>query len=694
MNSEHMNQRVTAHSLRLCILENSYANMQLMIRTCHERGHHVDHFSSINDVIEANSQTIYDVLVVSDTMAGGADACEIAITKVRSQTDHNIAAIPILAITSTTEIGQIRALELFGATAILTELTTARFAAALAALADGEATPAKAHTGKKAALLLEKNHNLSLVLTHAITQTGHSVTHAINMEEAVAALDQNEFEILLLSQDDSPVQMSTVQFVEFVHSSCDSHTMPLRIWVLTDDVTPTNARALRLAGAEHVLDKRDPIRLCNALFTLSASKAGQKTNDTRTTESLYQPSASPSEPVKARKTTPPPKHQNSTSKFNSRLAGMALPAVGFFALTSVVAGGVWFGWQAFFAKTSVEAVTVQRGTLELTAAATGLVVSKRQVDLPPTQTGQLYRVYINEGDLVRKGEILATLDNREATVNVRRAEAQVYRYRTELDLAEKALRTWRETSDGEASPQIELDAESAHAGASIKLRVAEQELNGARVTLDRLKITAPFAGAITQSTAIEGKWVVAGTSLFTLSDLNSREVALRVPADLGRDLSPGLSVRVLAESKGGDVWQETVARVSNDTITVKRNGVRAHSTVYVTLGDDGTVLQLGQRVMARIVTDVESNVVIAPFNALVMRDGKSYANVVENDRIVTRMVELGINNEHNVVIRSGLKPGESIVTSRIPLNDGQRVAISNTLPTVSARQGDGGVSAR
>lgn len=465
-----------------------------------------------------------------------------------------------------------------------------------------------------------------------------------------------------------------MQFIEYVRFARNTGGVTPRVWVLTDDPTPANAAALRRAGAEHVLSKRDPARLGKVLVALLHSTNRKTTSASKTVD----PAPTPKDTSTRRMSTTPKSGENS-------IHVTALKVVSLLVLTAVVLVGVAYAWQTFFAATPVEVATVRRGTIELTATTSGLVVSKRQVDLTATQAGQLYKTYVNEGDLVRKGEALATLDNRDATVNVRRAEAQVFRYRTELNLAEKALKAWRTLNDAKKSPQIVLDAEASRAMASARLRVAEQELRSAQVTLDRLVISAPFAGAITRSLAVDGKWVEAGVPVFTLADMTEREVALRLPVDVGQDLAAGLPVRMMLDSAANpeDVWQETVVRVV--TTAESSADARTPTTIYTTLGDDAPVLRIGQRVAARIVTDVAHDVVVAPFDGLLVRNGQSFAAVVVDGRVSLRPVELGLQHEGDVEIRAGLRPNEQVVISHVHLDDGQRVTL--------ARAGYGGAGA-
>lgn len=677
---------------RFCLLEDSYSNLRVIMRACHDRGFQVDHYASANDALEALRRDVYDALIVSDSMTGGAEACQTTITRVRGRADKHFAAIPILAVASHADANRCRVLETLGATSALSDLSDARLAAGLATLIDAATQPAaEALVRNPTVLLLEDSYNLSLVLTHALAQMGHSVNHVATMELATAALSQRDFAIVLLSQNDKPDQISTIQFIEQVRTTRGERTALPQIWVLTENLTSANVNALHAAGAEHILDKRDPLRLGNALFALSAGKSESKSSDLKEAETPKRPELNEPRPKRTPSATakkPPNALLNLAMRFRSR----AFPALGFVALTFVVAGGVWLGWTTLLARTPVDAVTAQRGTVELTAAATGLVVSKRQVDLTPTQTGQLYRVYINEGDLVRKGEALATLDNREATVNVRRAEAQMFRFKTELSLANKALQASRDASETSIPAQTESDAENERAVIGSKLRVAEQELNAARVTLDRLRITAPYSGAITRSWAIEGKWVEAGTPLFTLADLSAREVALHIPANMEQNVATGLPVRLFVESNGEN-WKETVARVVNERMPSNNKGARTQTTVFVTLGDDAA-LPLGQRVLAQIVTEVAANAVVVPFDAVIDRNGNKFVAVVNEGRAVIRPVDLGIQNRRDVEIRAGLQAGEVVVTSHVHLDDGQRVAIGGSEAAVTAQGLDRGFAAQ
>lgn len=658
---------------RLCVLEDSYSNLRLMLRMFHERGYHADHFTNLDYALESLARGDYDALIVSDTMAGGAEACQTAITRVRGHANKAAVAVPILAITRHDDAGRSRVLEVLGATETLSDLTETHLAGALASLfeksrarATAESAPAPAALREPRVLLLEDSYSLSLVLANALMQAKRAVDHVTTLDQAVAALNQHAYETVIVSQDDRPGPMSCVQFVEHARFAQASGDTPPRVWVLTADLAPDNVNGLRRAGAERVLPKHDPAQLGATLVDLFDGKDVTQVPDG--TNRLVADSAMSR--ARARMASP-----MATAANAAWLKRLAWPTWGYLALVAALFAGGWTVWHTVIDTIPVDVVAARRGTLELTIGAHGVVVSKRQVNLPPAQAGQLHHVFINEGDLVRKGETLATLDNREATINVRRAEAQVFRLRTESNVADKALQAARAAGATEAPEPALAAAESARAVARAQLRVAEQDLQAAKLALERLAIVAPFAGVVTRSLAVDGKWVEPGEPLFTLADFSAREVELRLPVDVAQNVGAGMTVKFSVENDAREQWQEQVARVVSNPNAGNALGMRAQTTLYATLGDDAPALQLGQRVTARIVTDAVTDTIVAPSEAVFERAGKHYVAIADDERVVIRPVQLGLQNDNDVALRSGVSVNESIILSRTPLEDGQRVVV-------------------
>ena len=664
---------------RLCVLEDSYSNLRVMLRMFHERGFQADHFTNFDAALAAIAQGEYRALIVSDSMAGGAEACQIAITRVRGHMDAATAATPILAITQGDNGSRCRVLEVLGATQALSELTDELLTTALATLMDKNAIRATVPAAAEPrVLLLEDSYNLSLMLVHVMTQAKHVVDHVTTSDQALGALKQHHYEIVIVSQDDGARHTLCLPFIASVGQIYVPPAVAPRVWVLTNNLTIANLKVMRQAGVEQVLPKRDTEQLEHDLQQLLEGKQPtplRKDNPSAGVE----PKASSTESTEAQA------RGDAIAVDKQVLPKKSWSLVAYFVAALLLSGGGGWAWLTYFDAATVKAETVRRGVIERTFTVKGKVVSKHQVNLPSAQTGQLLQVFVNEGDLVRKGEALATLDNREATINVRRAEAQVFRYRTERNLADKTLLSLSETSPAEVAGGAVAEAKAERAMAHAKLRVAEQDLRSVQLILDRLVIAAPFSGVISRSSAVEGKWVEAGEPVFTLVDFDALEIALPLPRDYASDVITDAPVYVSVDDQATDEWRARIARLVTDP--VGNADMFAQSPIptaaFATWGPDAPELKMDQRVSARIVIDTAADALIVPEEALRTMNGKHFVAVIEDDRVLMRAVQPGLQHNGEVALITGVTEQERIAISTVPLVNGQRVVVSDAPETAN-----------
>jgi len=710
----------TASPLKVCVIEDSYSTLRVIFKVLKERGDEVDHFSQLEDVAAALRAGAYQMLVVSDSITGGAAACDALITWVRQNPDPALAALPIVALTAVDNAVRRGTLRAVGATAVLVGCSESRFQSALLA-ASGYVPESVATPQPRRVCLLEDSYTLSLVLSGALSQAGHEVEHFAQGSEALAAIRTQRYDLLVVGQNDVRADIPCGAFIERARALMQASGAELPVLVLTNDASPANVQALRGSGADRILTK-NAVNLEQHVLTFVARGLGSAEEEMPKRQpskgAAAKPAVAPSAPktpaanpsfrrLTAKAASAPPPSPAAPQEPDPVLAAQAtaLPSMflspaaaeeqtaahprsarlrtaprfrigwGIAALLMLI-GGVLL-WQRLFVYTPVELASARLGTVAHGVSGTGYVVSKRQVDLPPPQAGQLYRVNVQEGALVRKGEPLATLDNREAIVNVRRAEAQVYRFRTEVDMADKTLREWRAQSNQDVSGLVLRDMQTSRTLAAAKLRVAEQELKAAQLAVDRLAIEAPFAGMITQSFAVEGKWVEPKTSLFTLADLDSWEIAVRVKASQAGAISAGQMVRLSTEGAAGEEWMEKVLRVAGATSTGQESGQpQGDVMVYVSLGDEAPALDFGERVTAEILTESVNNTVTVPYEAVITREGRTYVAMIEDQRVAYRPVEVGVRALAEVEIVKGLSLGDQVILPRAPLAEGARVKVT------------------
>lgn len=328
-------------------------------------------------------------------------------------------------------------------------------------------------------------------------------------------------------------------------------------------------------------------------------------------------------------------------------------------------------------RAEVTVIHAQRGSIESTIRVTARVINDRTVTLTALLDGQIQGMLVQKGQRVKAGQVLAYLDKREADALLEKARAQAARERESVDEAARKLKRLREMGrSGGASAQVVEDAEAEWHSARARLRAAEAELSVAEIHREKIEITAPFAGVITQKTAEVGQWLEAGTPLFTLVANQGREIEANVDAGDSGIVKVGQRVMVSCDAFPGHTWQETVHWIA-PAITADQNDAINTFAVRMTLGSDAPPLLLEQQVDARISTSRKENVLKLPYGALIDKGDSQQVAVVQDGRVKLVDVTTGLDDFSHIEIAAGLKGDEDIILpqGQKPLEDGMAVQI-------------------
>ncbi len=331
---------------------------------------------------------------------------------------------------------------------------------------------------------------------------------------------------------------------------------------------------------------------------------------------------------------------------------------------------------------SVEAADVVRGDLVLPIIAEGRIESRYRAELEAEVRGRLLRLAVNEGDHVRKGQLIAEIDPREYQIEVDERESE---YRESLarlaaegvDVSE--LRAALDSPDTGTDPDdpdlsdIEREFEAIRSGAYRKdVVVARSGIAGARAALlrarldlERTAFRAPFAGIVENLTIAEGEQVAVGTTICSI--VNERHLRARVNV-LESDLKGLVAGRpcLLEITALGDTVS---ARVDVVGSTVDPDTRTCHVLVELDNADGSS--KPGMYVRAAIAGDVLHDRLMVPHEAILTRDGRPLVFRVEDDRSKWVYVELGARNESMIEIAEVLQGGS--------LTDGDQVVVENHL---------------
>ena len=328
--------------------------------------------------------------------------------------------------------------------------------------------------------------------------------------------------------------------------------------------------------------------------------------------------------------------------------------------------------------------------------ASGYVVAQRKAAVSSKATGRLDWLGVEEGSVVRSGELLARLESGDVAAAKAQAAANLATARTSLeqarveqkDAARNLARNKELVAQGIISQsdydtsQARYDRDvAASAGALSAITSAQAALTGASVALDYTQIRAPFDGVVLTKNADVGDIVSplaaaanAKAAVVTLADMGSLEVEADVSeANLGK-VKVGQPCEILL-----DALPESRFRGVLHTIVPTADRSKGSVMVKVRFLDrDKRVLpEMSAKVafLERPVGPGETKPRIAlPPSAIVQRDGKSIVFVVQGDKAVQTPVTLGARVGDLVEVVSGVKAGERIATKPLEkLHDQSRV---------------------
>ncbi|MCK6420312.1 MAG: efflux RND transporter periplasmic adaptor subunit [Aquabacterium sp.] len=313
----------------------------------------------------------------------------------------------------------------------------------------------------------------------------------------------------------------------------------------------------------------------------------------------------------------------------------------------------------------VEVAQASLERIEDDALAVGTLRSRQGVMLRPEVSGRVARLGFADGQRVRKGQLLAQLDDTLQQAQLQQAVAQEGIARTQLqrnrDLVAQNFVT-----------QSALDQAAAN------LEVAQAQVALARAQVQRLRIVAPFDGTMGIRSVNVGDYVKDGADLVQIEDTSGLVVDVRLPERYSSRLRAGQLVSVKVDAIPG---REFAARVEAVDAVLDANGRSLLARARLTHGDG--VLRSGMFARARIVFGVRERAVTVPEEALVPQGEQQYLVKVVTDvqgrQVSQRMVaKIGARSVGRVEILEGLAARETVVVAgqpRLMKADGLRVRV-------------------
>jgi len=346
--------------------------------------------------------------------------------------------------------------------------------------------------------------------------------------------------------------------------------------------------------------------------------------------------------------------------------------------------------------TSVEVDKVILESLNQTIPVIGRVISLKEANVPAAVIGKIENVFVEVGDKVKKGQILASIDTERylwlaeiatANVNATKAEIKSAKAETNINLIElKRMENLKESSAFNVAKYERL--QSLHISLIAKEEIVEAKLNSvlqeeklAKLNLKRATVKAPFDGIIELKMIELGEAVGLGFTLFKLVSDSLLEIEADVPSNRARILEINNNIKI-----------STTDMISFNS-KLRALGVRENSNtrtipIHLTFNNNeiSRNLFVGENVNIFIPIGPGLKAPTVHKDAILKREGMSLVYVVEEEKAIIKPLKLGDGVGNRFIVLGGIQEGDTVVIKgNERLRPGQKV---KPIPTNKEIEGE------
>ncbi|HEX7373361.1 MAG TPA: efflux RND transporter periplasmic adaptor subunit [Steroidobacteraceae bacterium] len=291
----------------------------------------------------------------------------------------------------------------------------------------------------------------------------------------------------------------------------------------------------------------------------------------------------------------------------------------------------------------VEVQPLKRAAMVAVYSGTAPIEANDEAEVIAKVGGEVRQIFVEEGDAVREGQVLARLDGDRLRLDVAQTEANLRKlerdYKRQVELAEKGL-----VAKGTAeNAKYDLDALRA-------------QYDSARLELGYTEIRAPIPGVVSARHIKVGNTIKQNDPTFRVTNLDPLLAFVHVPEKEFRKLAPGQTADVVVDALGGERFVGTISRIS-PTVDPQTGTFRAR----VEVADATRHLKPGMFARVNIAYERRDNALQLPRTAIIDSDGEQSVYVVVGDKAEQRKIATGLANNGWIEVTQGLKGDERVV---------------------------------
>lgn len=336
------------------------------------------------------------------------------------------------------------------------------------------------------------------------------------------------------------------------------------------------------------------------------------------------------------------------------------------------------------AKTTAITAPVTRQDIEQTVLATGTVNAFKQVDVGAQVSGQIQSIKVKLGQQVRKGDLLAVIDARTQKNTLQTEQAKLSSNQAALEKARLDFERQKMMFTAGATSKENYDsAKSALASAQAAVNQSKISVDTAKLTLGYTSVVTPIDGVVVSMAVEEGQTVNANQStptIMTVAQLDKVTIRAQISEGDVVKVKAGMPAYFTILGDTGHRYDTALRSVDPGPINLSdsttgsaalNSSNSSTSAIYYygmfdVPNEDGK-LRISMTTQVSIVANAAKNVLTVPSTALgeINAQGQYRVQVLDKDnQIKQRWITIGINNNVNAEVQSGLNENEQVVVSQ------------------------------
>lgn len=295
---------------------------------------------------------------------------------------------------------------------------------------------------------------------------------------------------------------------------------------------------------------------------------------------------------------------------------------------------------------AVQVITAQRSTYNADLQYTGTFKPFKETNFGAESQGRLTEVYIQEGDFVKAGQLIAKINDELLTVKLAAEQAQLEKAKVDLE-RQKNLSKDNATTDAMLK-QMELG-----------YALAQTAVSSTQKQIAMTRILAPISGVITMKTFEKGSIVSPGVPLGTITDVSQLKLEVLIPENQINTIKKGSRITVMS-----DVYPDQKFTGTVNLIAVK--GDQNHNfKVEILVANSNTQLKAGMFANIQASSSQEVTNFIIPRTAVVNQNGETKVFITQNGIAVAKTVQTAGFVGDNMAISSGIDEGEQVIITGV-----------------------------